>query len=120
MSFVDKLLTCQQCGAQFVFTVTEQRALAERGITDFEPQFCPTCREQVQEGIKVKYIGQVKWFNRRKGYGFIIQADGSEIFVHRTGIARGVRGLRDGQQVEYEIEQTAKGPQAVNVAPLPK
>jgi CspA family cold shock protein len=66
-----------------------------------------------------RHTGQVKWFDARKGFGFIIQDEGGEIFVHHTGIAgEGYKRLEDGQLVEYEIETTSKGPQAINVTPI--
>jgi CspA family cold shock protein len=62
--------------------------------------------------------GRVKWFNRRRGYGFIVvEGSGEEIFVHRTDL-QGAYNLRDGEEVEFEIEDTPKGPEAVRVSPL--
>ena len=61
-------------------------------------------------------IGQVKWFNNQKGYGFINSEDGKEVFVHFSGIAKeGFKSLSEGQRVEFEIANDAKGEQAVNV-----
>ncbi len=62
--------------------------------------------------------GTVKWFSDQKGYGFITPEDGSkDVFVHHSAIkADGFRSLREGQQVEFEITQGPKGPQASNVA----
>ncbi|PWG78515.1 cold-shock protein [Pararcticibacter amylolyticus] len=59
--------------------------------------------------------GKVKWFNAEKGYGFIVQEDGKEIFVHFKDIQGGVNALRDNDSVEFEVAEGRKGLQAVNV-----
>jgi CspA family cold shock protein len=60
--------------------------------------------------------GTVKWFNDRKGFGFIQQEDGEDVFVHHTGISgSGFKTLAEGDQVTFEVEQGAKGPSAKNV-----
>lgn len=59
--------------------------------------------------------GKVKWFNSQKGYGFIIQEDGKEIFVHFKDIEGGANTLRDNDEVEFEVEEGRKGLQAVRV-----
>ena len=60
--------------------------------------------------------GTVKWFNNAKGYGFIGREDGADVFVHYSAIAsEGYKSLQEGDQVEFEIIQGPKGPQASNV-----
>jgi CspA family cold shock protein len=65
--------------------------------------------------------GHVKWFNASKGYGFITQEDGKDIFVHFTAIVgEGFKSLEEGQEVEFEVTSGAKGPQAANVVKMAK
>ena len=60
--------------------------------------------------------GQVKWFNEKKGYGFIKQDDGKDLFFHYTAIqGDGLKSLKEGQKVRFEIEETSKGLSAKNV-----
>ncbi|RME77413.1 cold shock domain-containing protein [Candidatus Woesearchaeota archaeon] len=58
--------------------------------------------------------GKVKFFNENNGYGFIVGDDGTDYFVHTTGIAEGVR-LHDNDEVTFDVEQGERGPKAVNV-----
>ena len=68
-------------------------------------------------GITMK--GTVKWFNNQKGYGFISDEAGNDVFVHYTGLnMEGFKSLEEGQEVEYDVTEGAKGPQAVNVTKL--
>lgn len=65
--------------------------------------------------------GTVKWFDSAKGYGFITSETGEDVFVHYSGINKeGFKGLEQNQQVEYEIGEGKKGPQAVNVTVIGK
>ncbi len=60
--------------------------------------------------------GLVKWFSDKKGFGFIEQEEGPDVFVHYTGIdSSGFRSLTEGDKVTFEIEQGQKGPAAINV-----
>ena len=60
--------------------------------------------------------GTVKWFNNQKGFGFICDEQGNDIFVHYSGLnMQGFKSLEEGQQVEFEVVEGAKGPQAANV-----
>ncbi|MGA2959566.1 MAG: cold-shock protein [Thermodesulfobacteriota bacterium] len=60
--------------------------------------------------------GSVKWFNEKKGYGFIQQENGQDLFVHYTAIqTEGFKTLTEGQRVRFEVEETPKGPKAKNV-----
>ena len=60
--------------------------------------------------------GVVKWFNEKKGYGFLSQEDGDDVFVHYTSIkGDGFKTLKEGDAVDFEVQEGPKGPQAVNV-----
>ena len=63
--------------------------------------------------------GTVKWFNNQKGYGFISDEAGNDVFVHYSGLNMdGFKSLEEGQEEEYDVTEGAKGPQAVNVTKL--
>ena len=68
----------------------------------------------------MKSKGTVKWFNDRKGFGFIRLDNGDDVFVHYSAIATncGFRNLNEGDRVEFETEPSPKGPRAVNVVKL--
>jgi CspA family cold shock protein len=105
MNYRDTLVTCQECGTQFVFTVEKQRQMAERGLEVVTPDRCVRCTQQADYGGKLH--GHLKWFSLEKGYGFIVQDDGSEIFVHRSGVPPTADGsippLEEGQEVLYKV-----------------
>lgn len=62
--------------------------------------------------------GKVKWFNTQKGFGFIVQEDDEDIFVHFKDVIGGIDVLKDGDSVEFEVTDGRKGLQAVNVRKL--
>ncbi len=63
--------------------------------------------------------GTVKWFNNQKGYGFISDEEGNDVFVHYSGLNMdGFKSLEEGQEVEFDVVQGEKGPQATNVTKL--
>ena len=63
--------------------------------------------------------GTVKWFNNQKGFVFISDAEGNDVFVHYSGLnMEGYKSLEEGQEVEFEVIEGAKGPQATNVTRL--
>jgi CspA family cold shock protein len=62
-------------------------------------------------------VGTIKWFDAKKGYGFINRQNGEDVFVHFSAIqGTGYRTLKDGQKVEFEVVQGQKGPQATNLS----
>ncbi len=63
--------------------------------------------------------GTVKWFNEAKGYGFVKRESGEDVFVHfKSILAEGFKTLKEGQKVQFEVEQGPKGLQATKVTPL--
>ena len=119
MNYRDTLVTCQECGTQFVFTVEKQRQMADRGLEIVTPDHCASCTQRIKYGDKLH--GHIKWFSLEKGYGFVVQEDGSEVFVHRSGVPLTDDGslppLEEGQEVLYKVMDSPKGPQAVQVTP---
>jgi CspA family cold shock protein len=67
----------------------------------------------------MRYEGKVKWFNEQKGFGFIQQDNGPDVFVHYTSIkGNGFKTLSEGQRVQFDIEEGERGPKAINVVKL--
>ncbi|MCB9418426.1 MAG: cold shock domain-containing protein [Ardenticatenaceae bacterium] len=59
----------------------------------------------------------MKWYNARKGYGFIVRGGGEEIFFHKSGVAGEPMDLQEGQWILYDVEETNKGPEAADIEP---
>jgi CspA family cold shock protein len=90
--------------------ILKERSICLRGNLTYG-----TMRILTKEGAKMAN-GIVKWFNDRKGYGFIEQEDGPDVFVHHSGInSSGFKSLQEGDKVTFDIEEGPKGPSAVNV-----
>ena len=117
MNYRDTLVTCQECGKQFIFTVEKQRQMSDRGLDVSPPDICDACTQRVKHGGKLH--GRVRWFDLGKGYGFIADDSGKDLFFHRTGVVLTEEGslppLEEGQEVLFEVTQSPKGPQAVQV-----
>jgi len=90
-------------------------ATATRDVGRPRPEHRSRIRDSSKEVPKVAK-GKVKWFNNSKGYGFIAREDGPDVFVHYSAIhAEGYKTLDEGMEVEFEIKEGPKGPQAENV-----
>ncbi len=93
------------------------------GVHSFCPQWAGFLEVQLQFDSESEGAGMakgvVKWFNDAKGFGFIQQDDGQDVFVHFSSIqGEGVKSLAEGEEVSFDVTQGAKGPQATNVTRL--
>lgn len=64
-----------------------------------------------------KYIGRMKWYNAKKGYGFIVRGGGEEIFFHKSSTVGEPTEIQEGQWILYDVEETKKGPEATEIEP---
>lgn len=106
----DRTLDCARCGIAFLWTVEEQaRVSGESDADGGAPVHCPGCRRLLPgEG---RERGLVKWFNRRKRFGFIHRQSGDDVFVHGSRID-GARSLQPGALVEFAVVAGGRGPEA--------
>ena len=109
MKFTDEMVLCERCGVTFLWTLEERRA-EEEGQAP--PSYCMGCASILPDSGRQR--GLVKWYSPRKRYGFISPADGPDLFAHRSRF-REVGRLRQGDLVEFAVEETEKGAEAVEV-----
>ncbi len=115
MPYRDTWATCEKCGKQFIFTVEEQRRLTELGF-EATPSQCSSCQTTIDLEPGQRQ-GVVKWYDLDKKYGFITQRSGDDIFFHRDGLMPDEKPqFPDGTPVTYRVEESQKGPKAVDVA----
>lgn len=115
MTFRDQEITCKECGNQFIYRVEEQRQQVSMGLELMTPELCPDCRVEgeITPGLRP---GTVKWYRDDKHFGFLTQADGSEVFFHRSAVdGDAVEILHEDVQIWYELTKTERGLQAINI-----
>lgn len=107
-------VTCQRCGTGFILTPTYDDLLSRCGVEEVMPVLCPTCF--LNTGPLPKRGGEVKWFNPRKHYGFIVSDEGEEVFFHQQQVLeQDGRGPSAGQRVQFHVRYPVRGPEALNV-----
>ncbi|HEY88706.1 MAG TPA: cold shock domain-containing protein [Thermoflexia bacterium] len=115
MVYRDEMLPCEKCGKKFIYTVEEQRAQGMMGLEKESPALCPSCRESGELGPGL-HPGLVKWFSESKGFGFLVQADGSEVFFHQSGVVGDLQVVeQENAPIWYEVKETDRGLKAYNV-----
>lgn len=93
---------------------SEEERPADRPPATREPEIVGPETIQI-DPMTGKYIGRVKWYNTKKGYGFILRGAGEEIFFHKSGTVGEMEEFVDGQWILYDVEETNKGPEATDV-----
>lgn len=114
MSNSTQSVVCQRCGRGYVMTDAYLNFLQRRGVRVKVPIQCMACF--LKGGPLLKELGEIKWFDSRKRYGFVATEEGQEIFVHQNQILGDQHNLpRQGQAVRFHVHQSLKGPEAWNV-----
>ena len=105
----DEMIVCERCGVIFLWTIEEQR-IAPDGPKS--PSHCMGCSVLLPDAGQQR--GLVKWYSPHKKYGFITPHSGPDLFAHRSNFID-VGRIRQGDLVEFAVEETAKGAAAVDV-----
>ena len=103
----DEILYCARCGISFVWSREEQKAPDAA-----QPRHCPACRYLLPAPGRER--GLIKWYDRKKHYGFIVRAGQPDLYVHRTSLD-GQRLPRPGDLVEFSVQESPRGPVAQSV-----
>ena len=103
----DEILYCARCGISFVWSLEEQK------VQDaLQPRHCPACRHLLPTDGRER--GLIKWYDRKKHYGFIVRAGQPDLYVRRTSLD-GQRLPRPGDLVEFSVQESPRGPVAQSV-----
>ncbi len=107
----DRYLSCASCQTLFLWTPLEQQQDQDA------PRCCPACRRLLPAAGRQRAV--VKFYSQRKRWGFVTQPDGAELFFHRSAVAPDEPlPLHEGELVEYAVEQSPRGAQAVDLRRL--
>jgi CspA family cold shock protein len=114
MSQRRRVITCQRCGMGFMLTENYRTYLDRHGANLVVPVQCLHCFWH--GGPLPKHRGQIKWFNQRRRYGFILDEEGHEVFFHQDQLlGEDGSGPEEGAPVRFHVRYASKGPEAVNV-----
>ncbi len=95
---------------------SQPKAATQTAVSDTPGEFDTSFPIQIDPQTG-KYIGRLKWYNPQKGYGFLVRGAGEEIFFHKSSTIGRPEDLNEGQWVLYDVEETRKGPEAMEIEP---